>query len=192
MPSQTSVASVRNPAKREAEWVQTLYLIGPSNVGKTTSAEMLDAKGLVLHVDLDKVLKTSFPDQDLIGPAQDWGTVEPLLTHYDARVTDPLTLISIGAGTQDRDREWKDHNLQGWLEQRRNRVILIEGDRAELFLRSKVHTDVAVFEGLEYGPERQRIYQIADRTVSFAGVSEEAGAECLARAITAFMNEGID
>jgi len=153
-------------------------------VGKSTAAGALESGGTIRHVDLDAVLRSRREDRALILVTQDWAVVEPVLAEYDALTTDPPTLITIGAGTLDRDREHRDHKLEHWLIERRHRVILIEGDRAVLFSRTVVHQDAPErFAALEFGPARMRIYETAGHVVSFIGVGPAEAANRLAMTV---------
>jgi hypothetical protein len=103
--------------------VRPVYLIGRANVGKSTIGHILSDAGLVEHADLDRLLRDQFPNQDLITVAQDWTVVGRLLDELDHQELDQVLLVSLGAGTQDRDRAHGDHHLQMWLRGRRDRVI---------------------------------------------------------------------
>jgi hypothetical protein len=58
--------------------------------------------------------------------------------------------------------------------------VLIEGDPDQLFARWRGGTDRNCFDLLEYGPERQRIYNIARFAITTVGISPNESAAQLA------------
>ena len=163
---------------------RTIYLIGPSNVGKSTAAANLASSGLISHVNLDCELNRGRGDQNLdISVAQDWAIVGPLLEKFESLTTSPPTLVDIGAGTQDRDRHHRDHKLENWLIERSDRVILIEGDSGTVF--NRYSGTKQNFDLLECGEARRRIYGTAYKVISFAGVDVRGSPNRLEEAVRA-------
>lgn len=161
-----------------------MYLVGPSQVGKTTAAERLVGLGEITHVDLDRLVQEVDSARTLIEAVQDWALVGPVLNDLDAREATRVLVVTLGAGTQDRDREHQDHKLEQWLLGRRERVVLVEGDPDELFARSKSHRgNRSRFDLLELGNARLRIYRTALHVVSFAGVDEDEAARRLSQLV---------
>jgi hypothetical protein len=148
-----------------------LYLIGPSNVGKSSAADQLAADAVVVHIDLDRLLAERDAARPLCAVAQDWAIVGPVLAALDDQEADLPVVVTIGAGTQDMDREHRNRRLETWLRARSNRVIYVAGDPDELFARSEAHRGHRDrFDHLEYGPDRQRLYDGAGITVFVAGL----------------------
>jgi hypothetical protein len=161
---------------------KTLYLIGPSNVGKSKTAERLGDAGSIAFIDLDERLRSLQPGKPLIHLAQNWWLVEPLLRSFEALNGAVPAIVAIGAGTQDRDRQMGDRKLEQWLRRRPDRVILIEGDQDELFKLNE-STSRESFDLLEFGPRRQEIYAAAGQQVSFSGVPYDERIEVLKQVI---------
>jgi len=165
--------------------LKPLYLIGASQVGKTTAAQILASSGTIRHVDLDAVVKKRHPHRSRIESAQDGDIVEPILGELDAQRTNLPMLVTVGAGTQDRDRHHCDRKLEGWLAERSDRVILIEGDPDVLYSRNDAHQgNRAQFDTLEFGPKRCQIYATAGTVISFRDADQDEAASRLARAIS--------
>jgi shikimate kinase len=163
---------------------RTLYLIGRSNVGKSTAASALGKLGEIIHVDLDGLLASQNGGRLTVQTAQDWNLVERILRECDAQQTDPRTVVDIGAGTQDRDRAFGDTKLERWLQERRDRVIWIDGDHDELYSRSVAHRDnLRRFDELEYGAKREQLRQSAANLVSFEHSDREESVRRLRAAI---------
>lgn len=123
---------------------RAMYLIGPSNVGKTSAARALADRGGVELIELDEILHYLRPDVPRILAAQDWdGLVLPLLTDLERTDSEPPVLVDIGAGTQDIDRALESPFLSQFLRRHRRRVILAEGNWDQIFMRSKAHSTQA-------------------------------------------------
>ena len=161
-----------------------VYLIGPSQVGKTTIADLMAEAGEIVHVDLDRRLREVAGGRPLIEVAQDRAVVQPMLDELETNPSGLATLVSIGAGTQDMDRRHGDTWLMTWLMARSSRVILVDGDRDELYRRSKVHEGYRDrFIALEYGPARTAVYEAAGTKVSVSGLSKDDAALIMTKAV---------
>jgi shikimate kinase len=162
-----------------------VYLIGPSRVGKSSAGRRLAKAGRATHVDLDDELVRADPRRPRIAVTQDWGLVVGVLEEIESRRSGPPIVVSIGAGTQDMDRQRGEPLLEEWLRTRTWRVIAIQGDREELFRRNTVHEDRDVHDRLEYGPKRLRLYRLAGSTVDISGLDEEDAALKVGAAVDA-------
>lgn len=136
-------------------------------------ARMLEKVGEACHVDLDRLLlPLAAGENDLIRVAQDWSVLGPVLDELDERETTPPSLVDVGAGTQDGDRAHGDHRLLDWIRDRRERVILLEGDDAELRMRNDLYRDdPAAFLVIERSAERIALYAVAGHRVDTGGKS---------------------
>ena len=80
----------------------TVFLIGPSRIGKTTAGRLVavQLEG-VHHHDLDEDVKPfRQPGVNPVVTAQDWAVLEPILTAYESGPSG-LAIVDIGAGTQN-------------------------------------------------------------------------------------------
>lgn len=164
--------------------MRPIYLLGPSGVGKTTIADRLAEQCDVQHKDLDRLLAHCHPARQRIEVAQDWSIVGPLLEALDTSdAADPL-VVTLGAGTQDIDRARSDRRLEEWLQARANRVIFLKGSPDEIFARSVAHVDHRDrFDCLEYGPDRLRLYAIAQTAVDIGGLTLDEAVRCVGDAV---------
>lgn len=162
-----------------------LFIVGPSQAGKSSVAQAADEAGIATHVDLDVLLQQRYPSLPLIEVAQDWVVVSGILEELEASEPSAVpTLVTIGAGTQDLDRARQARRLEHWLLHRRDRVLLITDDRDILFARNAAHRDArARFDELEFGPSRVRIYETAAHTLDFTGLGKGDASLCFARCV---------
>jgi hypothetical protein len=151
--------------------------MGRSNVGKSTLGQILTDQRLVVHRDLDDLLRRLYQGHRLITVTQDWQIVGPLLEELDGQDREPRILVSLGAGTQDGDRYRGDRKLEVWLSERRHRVVLVDGAKDEL--RERYTGSIRDFEVLEYGLDRQRLHQVADHVVDVSGLTPDLAAHRL-------------
>lgn len=151
-----------------------IYLVGPSQVGKTMVSRRLAEEFGFEHRDLDGLLTARASGCGLIHVAQDWSIVAPLLEDAE-RSEQGRVVVDIGAGTQDMDRRHQQPRLEVWLGARRSRVILLRGSPDEIYVRTRAHHgNRAGFDMLEFGPARQRIYATASTTINLSGLSRDA------------------
>ncbi len=161
-----------------------VYVIGPSGVGKSTIGEILEVQHRVIHKDLDDILAAANPCRERIDVVQDPHLVIPMLDELDRQRGSVPIMLNIGSGAQDMDRQLTSRGrprcLEPWLLDRAERTVLVEGDRDQLFARWRGRAARELFDLLEYGDERQRIYNIARVVVTTVGVSPTESAAQLA------------
>ena len=139
----------------------TIYLIGPSGVGKTSCARRASRLPGVEHLDLDDLCR---------GNESNWMICGPVLTNIESRRRDsPFTLriVDIGAGTQTLPQ------LRDYLSGRRERVVLIWGPESEVVQRNPLGPGRALdeYRQTEY-LSRQFLYSIAPYTIDVTGMRE--------------------
>lgn len=162
-----------------------MYVIGPTQVGKSTAIRRLvDQSPEIVLVDLDDELKPLMveTERDLIDLAQDWRVVGPILNRYEAP-DGPTRIVVIGAGTQDMKRAGNSE-FEQWLGQRRNRVVLVTADPCEVFERFQGSRGFKEFVWFEF-QSRRSLYALAAITVDVSHLSPETAIRQVMREVRA-------
>ncbi len=137
-----------------------IYLIGPSGVGKSSCARLAARSLPVEHVNLDELCR---------GRQFDWGFCHQVLARIerDFSPKDVLGIADIGAGIQC------SPELQQYLSNRRDRVLLIFAPAPEVIARNPLGPDRSLAEYLarEYS-SRAGLYAIARHRLDIAKLSE--------------------
>ena len=142
----------------------TVYLIGPSGVGKTTCARTASRVLPVKHIDIDSLCLRN---------AYDWSACRLVLAGLEDPIDDPwiLNLIDIGAGTQTLPE------LRDYLLKRREHVVLVWAPESEVIQRNPLGPERSrdEYHLTEYA-NRQQLYAIAPHRINVEGVDgAEAG-----------------
>jgi len=146
-----------------------VYLIGPSSVGKSTSATHLQDAGEASWLDLDAWM------QHAHAPSYEWPPIASLFAELEARKATLPVIVDIGAGNQDMERRYGDTGLRYWLRERSSRVIALDADPSEVCARNPHHGgNLQSFVALEYAPERLVLYAVAGIKLVVTGMSKEA------------------
>lgn len=141
----------------------TIYLIGPSSIGKTCCAEY--ACRLLLnttHVDLDKRCS---------GMQFDWPFCEAALLRIreESQTNRQHTVVDIGAGTQTRPE------LIDYLRPRKQNVLLVWAQPHEAFARNRdvvLTRSLLQYEACEY-TSRAQLYSLTEHKIDVTGQSKE-------------------
>jgi len=138
----------------------TIYLIGPSGVGKSHCARYAATVLKAEHRELDELCA---------GHQFNWTVCNKALDEIEreARTNQAFHIIDIGAGTQCLPE------LQQYLESRHQRVVLIYAPPPEVIRRNPMPTRSSEeYEQTEF-KTRERLYSTADHIVDVSGNSPD-------------------
>ncbi len=140
-----------------------VYLVGPSGVGKSTAAEVLDrSEEDVQILDIDR---------DLSHTWSNWSILGARLASLHGEESDVHTVVDIGAGPQHFVPE-----LPAFLSESRATVLLIWAPPEEVIFRNPVpKRSPAEYLATEY-ESRTALYQLATSTVDVTGLAKDEAA----------------
>lgn len=143
--------------------LETLYLIGPSGVGKTTCADAAVERINAKHYKLDDLCRRR---------TNDWHFCQQVMRDAEAsnKTQGHLKIIDIGAGTQhDCNRE-----LVEYLNARRDSAMLIWAPDSEVIMRNPLgsNRNQEEYRRTEY-TSRDRLYSIPAHRIDISGMSTD-------------------
>lgn len=137
-----------------------LYIVGPSGVGKTTTARAVAREGFADALDLDHECD----------PVGSWPEIETLLVGEQAAT---MELLVIGAGTQAAFTS----ELLKFFARRRNSLVALLAEPAEVYEREPLRNSRSLprYVATEFSPHRLALYTAATHRVNVqAGGFERA------------------
>ncbi len=138
----------------------TIYLIGPSGVGKTSCASKASVSLLTKHIDTDCECR---------GFEYNWTVCNLALARLEHSFVqrEVLQIIDIGAGTQTLPE------LRDYLAKRRERVVLLWAPESEVIRRNPLgpSRELDEYRLTEY-TSREDLYSIASHRINVSGLAE--------------------
>jgi shikimate kinase len=151
-----------------------IYLLGPSGVGKSNAANLLQLQ------------KTEFSmvdiDEEFRGREFDWNAIRPRLSQlHEQSVNDSRIVVDVGAGTQTL------HDLYKFLQKSQALVVVVTAPPEEVILRQPIcNRELAEFVRTEY-TTRAALFGLAKLTIDVGGLAGKEAAQKVVDQIHEFL-----